>query len=87
MCRAFRCLWLQGFGAEEDRPDRSGRVLSRYRGIQDGYAVLQIACSEGYRLPPEEARQILLTFMEHNGFQEARASVTHTDGTSYSVVP
>jgi len=27
ICRAYRCLWLQGGLAEEDRPDRLGAVL------------------------------------------------------------
>jgi hypothetical protein len=27
-CSGFRCLWLRGVGAEEDRPDRIGVVFS-----------------------------------------------------------
>ena len=27
VCRDYRCLWLNGHGAEEDRPDKSGLLM------------------------------------------------------------
>lgn len=30
MCRAFACEWLQGWGGDEDRPDRLGLVFIRW---------------------------------------------------------
>lgn len=35
-CRQFCCEWLKGFGAEEDRPDKTGVVLDFVHGELGG---------------------------------------------------
>jgi hypothetical protein len=42
-CREYRCGWLLGFGADEDRPDRSGVVASLVH--KDGELSLRVAIS------------------------------------------
>ena len=40
-CAAFECMWLQGVGKEEDRPDRS-RVVMDSLDFGDGVLVLML---------------------------------------------
>ena len=34
-CDEYRCLWVDGHGAEEDRPDRSLMLFDRSRGVEN----------------------------------------------------
>lgn len=42
-CREFECLWLVGFGSDDERPDRVGylQLLVRYRG-EDRPSVMRV---------------------------------------------
>lgn len=42
-CRAFRCLWLDGLLDDEDRPDRSGLVLTEGKSLPLGGGPLLVA--------------------------------------------
>ena len=55
VCAEFRCSWLRGIGREEDRPDRSGVMLSYnlLNGGMFGFAILLRRC--------EPLPEILLT--------------------------
>ena len=33
VCKEYQCAWLQGYGADEDRPDRSLMLIDNVRGI------------------------------------------------------
>lgn len=33
VCHDYQCLWLQGYGAEEDRPDRSMMLIDNTRDV------------------------------------------------------
>lgn len=46
LCSNYRCAWLQGRGAEEDRPDLSG-VLVESRDTQFGWSLVAKAASPG----------------------------------------
>lgn len=85
MCRAFRCMWLTGFGEESGRPDKSHRILSYYKSGSGNFAVLQIACMDGYRIGDAETRALLKEFMNTFGFTGAVASVTYDDGSYHTV--
>ena len=41
-CRGYRCEWLDGHGAEEDRPDRSGVLVDRMKNIKNAVEVRQL---------------------------------------------
>lgn len=85
MCRAFSCLWLSGFGREDERPDTSGYVLTSYSDISGNLGVLHIACTKGCELEEREARELLERFKEAYELKEASASVSYADGRSFTV--
>lgn len=46
-CQDFKCQWLIGFGEEEDRPDKSGRVLDFRKGKPWGRLLMIWEAGEG----------------------------------------
>src|SRR5262249_47734976 len=45
-CRAYRCLWLDGWGDDADRPDRSGVLLHPVATKYDGGSLRGVGAIE-----------------------------------------
>ena len=43
ICREYECAWKMGYGAEEDRPDKSMILADRARGIENAIECKQLA--------------------------------------------
>lgn len=35
ICHDYKCAWLKGYGADQDRPDRSGILADHARGVKN----------------------------------------------------
>lgn len=70
VCARYRCAWAMGFGAEEDRPDKSG-VLIDFRvpsiiDLEATPALYAIGVQEGSEETPE-ARQAMSNVARDSG--------------------
>lgn len=56
LCREYECPWLQGHGAEDDRPDKIGALVD-YRDTQFGNVLVARALTPGacQRPPAQKA--------------------------------
>lgn len=56
-CSAYSCYWLEGFGANRDRPDRLGIMLDSSAGIIEGiYKLSGIKCVAANEVRPGALR-------------------------------
>ncbi|HVU80202.1 MAG TPA: hypothetical protein VHD37_02450 [Candidatus Paceibacterota bacterium] len=62
-CRDFQCLWLMGYGADDDRPDKVGYVLSYSDDWQWGLILTAIEYRAGALAGPER-REIAYEHMK-----------------------
>ncbi len=85
-CRQFECLWLQGFGSESERPDRSRVMIAT---LKDGLAVLWLldGRSADRKLPTWYRKWIRLehrggrSVMVIDGVHGERVTTFHPNGT------
>ena len=63
-CRSFRCIWLNGFFAESDRPDKIGAVFFE-ETTYDGTTIVTVnEAHPGATAESRRAKELLRTLLE-----------------------
>lgn len=76
-CRHFKCLWLEGFGDEHDRPDITGIVLGWSVPGPEEIPTLHLASVDGSAISETLARELLLRFQRTFELPVAQAVLSH----------
>lgn len=77
-CRHFRCLWLEGFGEDDERPDKSGIVLGWSVPASQEVATLHIVSVAGTEVPEQQAKEFMLRFQLYFGLETAQGLLVHS---------
>lgn len=66
VCRPYQCLWLAGFGEEDDRPDLSGVLVDLRLNDEGEFRIVAIGVHEGDE-DSLEARQAMENIARDTG--------------------
>ena len=55
-CDEYKCLWVRGYGGEEDRPDKALMVFDESRGIENAIEAKPLS---GGREKTQEAKDVI----------------------------
>jgi len=64
-CRTYKCMWLQGFGEDEHRPDKLGLVIDIFI-TETGQNILILWETEPKNMESPKAQQYLEKFLSVN---------------------